>query len=88
MSFSLASAYTEMNAISKGVSLGIFDKDKGKGIEITKNESQPYVDLMGRRYVWSHFIDFFPDRCTGVNLPLYFYKIHRVDIPFLSVTRM
>ncbi|KAL5488105.1 hypothetical protein ACEPAI_6213 [Sanghuangporus weigelae] len=46
---SIASAYTEMNAISKGVSLGIFEKNKGKGVELVKGESQPYVDLMGRR---------------------------------------
>lgn len=45
----IASAYTETNAISKGVSLGIFDQKKGKGIELAKGESQPYVDIMGRR---------------------------------------
>lgn len=38
-----------MNAISKGMSIGVFDKNKGKGIELTKGQSQPYVDLMGRR---------------------------------------
>lgn len=48
----IASAYTEMNAISKGVSLGIFDQGKGKGVEVVKGASQPYVDLMGRRYVF------------------------------------
>ncbi|KZT12484.1 uncharacterized protein LAESUDRAFT_668161, partial [Laetiporus sulphureus 93-53] len=46
---SIASVYTEMNAITKGVSRGIFDKDKGKGVEASMNGSQPYVDLMGRR---------------------------------------
>ncbi|KAL4241938.1 hypothetical protein ABKN59_000495 [Abortiporus biennis] len=46
---SIASVYTEMNAISKGVSIGIYDKGKAKGIEATKGGSQPYVDLMGRR---------------------------------------
>ncbi|TFY56315.1 hypothetical protein EVJ58_g7720 [Rhodofomes roseus] len=46
---SIASVYTEMNAITKGVSLGIFDKDKGKGVEAAQGGSQPYVDLMGRR---------------------------------------
>lgn len=45
----LASAYTEMNAISKGVSLGVFEQGKGKGLELAKGESQPYVDFMGRR---------------------------------------
>lgn len=44
-----ASVYTEMNAITKGVSLGIFDKSKGKGVEAAQRGSQPYVDLMGRR---------------------------------------
>lgn len=38
-----------MNAISKGVSLGIFEEGKGKGVELAKGESQPYVDLLGRR---------------------------------------
>ncbi|THH08656.1 hypothetical protein EW145_g2574 [Phellinidium pouzarii] len=51
---SIASAYTEMNAISKGVSLGIFEQGKGKGMEIRKGESQPYVDLMGRRPVYTN----------------------------------
>ncbi|KAK7695880.1 hypothetical protein QCA50_000518 [Cerrena zonata] len=46
---SIASVYTEMNAISKGVSLGIYDQSKKKGIEASKDGSQPYVDLMGRR---------------------------------------
>ncbi|PCH41074.1 hypothetical protein WOLCODRAFT_162792 [Wolfiporia cocos MD-104 SS10] len=46
---SIASVYTEMNAITKGVSLGIFDKHKGRGMEASVNGSQPYVDLMGRR---------------------------------------
>ncbi|KAH9938184.1 uncharacterized protein B0H18DRAFT_1205469 [Fomitopsis serialis] len=46
---SIASVYTEMNAITKGVSLGIFDKSKGKGVEAAQRGSQPYVDLMGRR---------------------------------------
>ena len=51
-----ASAYTEMNAISKGVSIGVFDHSRGKGIELKKGESQPYVDLMGRRYVLPQFL--------------------------------
>ncbi|EJD01102.1 uncharacterized protein FOMMEDRAFT_90098 [Fomitiporia mediterranea MF3/22] len=50
---SIASAYTEMNAISKGVSLGIFEQKKGKGIELEKGQSQPYVDLMGRRPLYT-----------------------------------
>jgi hypothetical protein len=47
----VASVYTEMNAISKGVSLGIFDEKRNKGIEAQRAGSQPYVDLMGRRFV-------------------------------------
>lgn len=47
----LASAYTEMNAISKGVAIGLFSQSEAKGIELAKGESQPYVDLMGRRCV-------------------------------------
>jgi hypothetical protein len=45
-----ASVYTEMNAISKGVSLGLFDKSRQKEIEPIKGSTQPYVDLLGRRY--------------------------------------
>jgi len=41
--------YTEMNAITKGVSLGKYEEGKGKGMEASKGGSQPYVDLMGRR---------------------------------------
>jgi hypothetical protein len=41
--------YTEMNAISKGVSLGIYDKGKGKDMEASRGGAQPYVELMGRR---------------------------------------
>ncbi len=48
-----ASAYTEMNAISKGVSLGIFEKRRADGVELAKGETQPYVDFMGRRYAFS-----------------------------------
>ncbi|KAF4619664.1 hypothetical protein D9613_005009 [Agrocybe pediades] len=46
---SIASVYTEMNAITKGVSLGLYDKDKERGQEAAKGGSQPYVELMGRR---------------------------------------
>ncbi|KAJ4478208.1 hypothetical protein J3R30DRAFT_3657519 [Lentinula aciculospora] len=46
---SIASSYTEMNALSKGVSLGIFKEGKQKGLEAAKGGAQPYVDLMGRR---------------------------------------
>jgi hypothetical protein len=44
-----ASAYTDMNAISKGVSLGIYKPEKGKNMEAARSGAQPYVDLMGRR---------------------------------------
>ena len=47
-----ASVYTEMNAISKGVSLGIYEASKNRGMEATKSGSQPYVDIMGRRLVY------------------------------------
>lgn len=46
---SIATVYTEMNAISKGVSLGIYEGGKQQGREASKDGSQPYVDLMGRR---------------------------------------
>lgn len=45
-----ASVYTEMNAISKGVSLGLFDESQKKEIEPNEDGTQPYVDLLGRRY--------------------------------------
>jgi hypothetical protein len=46
---SIASVYTEMNALSKGVSTGIFESGRDRGLEAKKHGSQPYVDLMGRR---------------------------------------
>jgi hypothetical protein len=47
---SSASVYTEMNAISKGVSLGIYDKKREADLKAAHaNEAQPYVDLLGRR---------------------------------------
>jgi len=46
---SIANVYTEMNAISKGVSLGIFDASRNNGMEAARAGSQPYVDIMGRR---------------------------------------
>lgn len=47
----IASVYTEMNAISKGVSLGIYDKKREASLDIarTTGGAQPYVDLLGRR---------------------------------------
>ncbi|TDL29570.1 hypothetical protein BD410DRAFT_709803 [Rickenella mellea] len=50
---SIASAYTEMNAISKGVSIGVFDDSKGKGVDLKKGDAQPFVDFMGRRPVFT-----------------------------------
>lgn len=39
-----------MNAISKGVSLGIYDKKREADLKAAHaNEAQPYVDLLGRR---------------------------------------
>ncbi|KAG6857107.1 hypothetical protein H0H87_009668 [Tephrocybe sp. NHM501043] len=46
---SIASAYTEMNAITKGVSLGIYDAGKERGIEAIKGGSQSYIEFIGRR---------------------------------------
>jgi hypothetical protein len=43
-----------MNAMTKGVSLGIFDKGKEKNMEAIKGGAQPYVELMGRRSVFPH----------------------------------
>ncbi|EJU06185.1 hypothetical protein DACRYDRAFT_103131 [Dacryopinax primogenitus] len=46
---SIGSVYTEMNATSKGISLGIFDKLKEK--ESTVGSAQPFVTLMDRKPV-------------------------------------
>ncbi|GJJ07609.1 hypothetical protein Clacol_001812 [Clathrus columnatus] len=46
---SIASVYTEMNAISKGVTLGIYEQRKNEGLEASEDSGQPYVDFMGRR---------------------------------------
>ncbi|KZT35553.1 hypothetical protein SISSUDRAFT_1131050 [Sistotremastrum suecicum HHB10207 ss-3] len=46
---SIASVYTELNAISRGVASGIFDSKKADGMEAKSLGSQPYVELMGRR---------------------------------------
>jgi hypothetical protein len=46
---SSAAAYTEMNAISKGVAIGVMDKARTAGVELVQGDAQPYVDLMGRR---------------------------------------
>ncbi|KAI9063276.1 hypothetical protein FKP32DRAFT_1592727 [Trametes sanguinea] len=46
---SIASVYTEMNAVTKGVSLGIYKDGEQRGKEASRTGSQPYVELMGRR---------------------------------------
>lgn len=47
---SIASVYTEMNAISKGVSLGVYDKKRKADLKAAHGGgAQPYVDLLGRR---------------------------------------
>lgn len=46
---SIGAAYTEMNAVSKGASLGIFKERDKIGMEAVKGGAQPYVELMGRR---------------------------------------
>ena len=44
-----ATVYTEMNALSKGVSLGIYKANEERGREARVEGSQPYVELIGRR---------------------------------------
>jgi len=44
---SIGSVYTEMNASSKGISLGIFDESKNHDYEA--GSTQPFVELMGRK---------------------------------------
>ncbi|KAG5648995.1 hypothetical protein DXG03_000344 [Asterophora parasitica] len=48
---SIATAYTEMNAVTKGVSLGIYKNGKEQGMEAVKGGSQSYIEFIGRRYV-------------------------------------
>lgn len=50
-SLSIASVYTEANAVSKGVSLGLIEERRRNDIETLPEGKQPYVDLMGRRQV-------------------------------------
>lgn len=38
-----------MNAVAKGLSLGIIDQSRKKEIEPISGGQQPYVDLMGKR---------------------------------------
>ncbi|KAJ7179060.1 hypothetical protein C8R46DRAFT_941519 [Mycena filopes] len=47
---SIASVYTELNAVSKGRSMGIYKANTDRGTEAVKGGSQPYVEFMGRRY--------------------------------------
>jgi len=44
---SIASVYTEMNATSKGISLGMFGAGKNADYEV--GSAQPFVELMGRQ---------------------------------------
>ena len=53
-----------MNAVSKGVSIGIYAKGKDKDLDAAKGGSQPYVELMGRRFVISS---------SCIQHDLYFY---------------
>lgn len=48
-SLSIASVYTEANAVSKGASLGVIEETRKKATETLPEGEQPYVDLMGRR---------------------------------------
>ena len=38
-----------MNAISKGVSIGLYANGQQKGMDASRTGNQPYVELMGRR---------------------------------------
>ncbi|TFK29406.1 hypothetical protein FA15DRAFT_664356 [Coprinopsis marcescibilis] len=46
---SIASVYTEMNAISRGAAIGKYDKSQDRSMAVSKDGPQPYVELMGRR---------------------------------------
>ncbi|KAK7060563.1 hypothetical protein VNI00_001329 [Paramarasmius palmivorus] len=68
---SIASVYTEMNALSKGVSLGIFEEGKDKGLDATKGGAQPYVEFIGRRMYVLNDLAIDPYIKTGTYRPLY-----------------
>lgn len=77
----IASVYTQMNAISKGVAKGVFEKGEEKGIHATS--AQPHVDLMGRRYAGGSL-----SLCSVANVlveckPFVRYKpsLHKLMIP-------
>ena len=44
-----ADVYTEINADSKGISIGVYSPGKDKELRKAIDGAQPYVDLMGRR---------------------------------------
>ncbi|KAG9005754.1 hypothetical protein FRB94_001320 [Tulasnella sp. JGI-2019a] len=44
-----ASVYTELNATSKGISIGVFDESKNR--DHVAGSTQPFVELMGRKPV-------------------------------------
>ncbi|KAG9040204.1 hypothetical protein FRB95_000133 [Tulasnella sp. JGI-2019a] len=48
---SIASVYTELNATSKGISIGVFDESKNR--DHVAGSTQPFVELMGRKWVQS-----------------------------------
>ncbi|EJF61207.1 hypothetical protein BD309DRAFT_1072100 [Dichomitus squalens] len=68
---SIASVYTEMNAITKGVSLGLYSDSKQKGREASRTGSQPYVELMGRRLAFSSPPPPYPTDRLSLFLPSY-----------------
>ncbi|KAI1795200.1 hypothetical protein LXA43DRAFT_970848 [Ganoderma leucocontextum] len=66
---SIASVYTEMNAITKGVSLGIYRDGKQDGREASRTGSQPYVELMGRRPLYQTASSQWRALSTGAPVP-------------------
>ncbi|KAG8885860.1 hypothetical protein FRB97_009022 [Tulasnella sp. 331] len=46
---SIASVYTELNATSKGISIGVFDESKNR--DHIAGSTQPFVEVMGRKPV-------------------------------------
>ncbi|KAF7292392.1 Glutamine synthetase [Mycena chlorophos] len=51
---SIASVFTELNAISKGIAIGKYKKSAAAGMEASPKGTQPYVDLMGRRPLYQN----------------------------------
>ncbi|KAI0353631.1 hypothetical protein OH77DRAFT_1522500 [Trametes cingulata] len=91
---SIASVYTEMNAVTKGVSLGIYRDGKQRGMDASRTGSQPQeltqTSVLGTtKHHWVPATRSLPTE-TECALPSYVYAFiqhpasHTTSFPFLS----